>query len=269
MRNIAIITGASSGLGEAFVKIIDKKEIKLNEIWLMGRNKEKLENIARKLRHKTRIFSLDLNNSTNLNTFRKVLDRQKNINIKILVNSAGFGVEGEFDKQDYVKVRNLIRVNVEALTSISYNALRYMSAGSRLINIASSAAFLPQPYFAVYAASKSYVLSLTRAIREEVRKREIYVSAVCPGPVDTRFFDTMKETEKKLEIFGKANALKVALHAYYHNMNNKGVIVYSLPMKVFNVGAKIIPHRIMLRAYSVMIDVVDKCKQAGKSARAH
>lgn len=267
MKNIAVITGASSGIGKAFCKIVDKKEVKIDEIWLIGRNKVSLEEVAQKLNHKTKVLSLDLSNSANLNLYRKVLEKQKDINITLLVNSAGFGIEGEFYKQSYVQIRNLIRVNIEALTSITYNTLKYMGPGSRIINIASSAAFLPQPYFAIYAASKSYVLSFTRAIREEVRKREIYVSAVCPGPVDTKFFDSMEETAKKLKFLGRDDAVKVALNAYYNNMQNKAVIVYGLPIKMFNLGAKLIPHEIMIRVYSVITDVVDKCKQTGKSSR--
>lgn len=265
MKNIALITGASSGIGEAFVRIIDKKEVFLDEIWLIGTSKDRLDKVAKRLKHDSRVIAMDLSDSRNLNTLRRMLyNKGEELNIRILINSAGFGIEGPFENYNYVEMKNLMRVNIEALTVITYNCLNYMSEGSRIINISSSASFLPQPYFAIYAASKSYVTSLTRAIREEVRKRNIYVTAVCPGPVKTRFFDKIQDMEKKLSIIGLTDPMKVALHGYYANLRNSSVATYGGRTNLFRVSTKLLPRDFIVRGYSLLTDVIDKCKKRSK-----
>lgn len=269
MKKIAIITGASSGIGKAFARIIDRKEVFLDEIWLIGKTKSKLEKIAKELDHDTRIIDLDLTSSINLNTIRKLIARQKNFEITVLVNSAGIGVDGCFEDANYINIRSLLRLNIEAFTSIAYNCMPHMNAGARIINMASAASYLPQPYFSVYAASKSYVLSFTRALREELKKKDIIVSAVCPGPVNTNFFDNLKGAEKNLEFIGKANPMRVAYNAYQENLKGRGVITYGLQMKAFRVLSKVVPHSVLLPTYTGLINAINKCKKTGRESKVN
>ena len=119
--------------------------------------------------------------------------------IRMLVNAAGFGKSGNAEdirRKEAGCQSRMIDLNCRALTEMTFVCLPYMSAGSRILNIASAAAFCPQPGFAVYAATKAYVLSFSRALGEEVKNRRIYVTAVCPGPVDTEFFRNSGQTGK-------------------------------------------------------------------------
>ena len=129
-----------------------------------------------------------------------------------------------------------------------------MKQGGRIIQLASSAAFLPQPKFSVYAATKSYVLSFSRALNEELRKHKIYVTAVCPGPVDTEFFDRAEKGADTLFIkkLVMARPEKVVAKALLDARNKKEISVYGLLMQLFYVMSKILPHKLMLIVMRVM-----------------
>lgn len=254
MKNIAIVTGASSGIGLELARIIDKKEAVIDEIWLLGKNESRLKKLSNRLIHKTKIIKLDLANPKNIAIFKKIINNE-DIDIKILVNSAGFGIDGEFENNDYRKIKEMLRLNIEALTLITYNCLPYMSYGARIINMASAAAYMPQPYFALYAASKSYVLSFSRAIREELRDRKIDVLAVTPGPVKTRFFNKLENADEKLSFIKKESALEVALTAYKDSLNGKSISVYGSFMKLFMIMTKILPIELLIRGYVKFTDV--------------
>lgn len=263
MKRIAVITGASSGIGRDFARIIDKKEAVIDEIWLLGRDENRLRELMKHLKHPCKVFPLDLTIPNNLSTLSRIFYKS-DIDIKILVNAAGFGIDGEFSKQKYSKIKALLKLNIEALTILTYDAIKYMKNGARIINIASSAGFLPQPYFGIYAASKSYVLSFSRALREELRTLDIAVTAVCPGPVDTRFFNNFNDIGVKIGMINRARSIDVALYGYKDNLRNKSVSVYGNQIKIFRVLCKIIPHDLILKIYTRIIDVNAKCIQRSK-----
>jgi uncharacterized protein len=183
---IAIVTGASSGLGEEFVKQISKYS-KIDEIWVIARRKEKLENLKKILNKRIKVVALDLILQDNIEKLKWLLSNDKP-NIKLLVNCAGYGIRKSFIDGTYEEELGMLDINCKSLTAITYICIPYMHKNSRIIQIASAAAFLPQPDFAIYSASKAYVLSFSRALNKELRCRKIYVTAVCPGPVDTEFF---------------------------------------------------------------------------------
>lgn len=185
---IAVITGASSGIGREFAVQIARKYGKLDEIWLVARRKDLMQELEKHLRVPVRIFAMDLADDTDLHQFKEYLE-EYNPDIKLLVNCAGFGKIGRIDSQDVIEQGNMIDVNCRALTIFTGLCLPYISTHSRIINIASAAAFSPQPNFAVYAATKAYVLSYSRALNVELKDRQITVTCVCPGPVDTEFFN--------------------------------------------------------------------------------
>ena len=155
------------------------------------------------MKHDAQIFTLDITNSGKLDDLEEALSRQNAV-VRILINCAGYGIMGELDQQDRDTVLGMIRLNCQALTEMTQRMLPYMRRGSRILQMASGAAFLPQPDFAVYAATKAYVLSFSRALREELKSSGIYVTAVCPGPVDTPFFDIAAANGSTLEI-GRAH----------------------------------------------------------------
>lgn len=166
----------------------------------------------------------------------------------MLVNCAGYGIMGDFSASNISEELGMIDVNCRALTQMTYLCIPYMKKNSRIIQLASSAAFLPQPNFAVYAATKSYAYSFSRALNQELRSKKIYVTAVCPGPVDTPFFDIAEKTGstlavKKLTLVRADQVVKKAIADSYHKREKS---VYSAWIKSFDIAAKIIPHRAIL-----------------------
>ena len=155
---------------------------------------------------------------------------------------------GRFTEMERQERLGMVDVNCRALTDMTCACIPYMKKNSRLIMMASSAAFLPQPGFAVYAATKSYVLSLSRALREELREKGIYVTAVCPGPVRTEFFDRAEKyaatlAVKKFSCVGPEDVVRAALTA---SARNRAMSVYSPLMKGFRLLAKTLPHSLLL-----------------------
>lgn len=245
---IAIVTGASSGLGNEFVKQIAKKYKVIDEIWIVARRKEKLIQLENEIPTRVRIFPIDLSVDSDIRILADQLLKQKP-DVKLLINCAGYGKTGDFELGSYEEEIGMITTNCKALTAVTYLVLPYMKARSRILNIASAAAFLPQPQFAVYAASKSFVFSFTRALRYEVASRKIYVTAVCPGPVETDFFqiadpDGQTSWYKKFFLVKPAKVVKKALH---DSSLNDEISIYGLPMKIIYFLTKVIPHRFLLK----------------------
>lgn len=187
---IAVFTGASSGMGREFVRRIDAAE-EFDEVWLIARRKERLEEVARGLRAKARILPLDLADRSSLAQYKELLEAEKP-EVSVLVNAAGFGLFGKFTEMDLERQLDMIEINDRVLVSMTYNTLPYMPAGSVIYQLGSLSSFQPVPYINVYGATKAFVLSFSRALNCEMKHegRDIRVMAVCPGWVKTEFFDT-------------------------------------------------------------------------------
>ena len=193
--NIAVITGATSGLGREFCRLSAKHYPKLDEIWCIGRRVSGLPDLSPS-GPKLRFFLLDLSKERDLELFRKSLEEQKKLHIKLLINGAGTGKYGAFETTELFALTDTVRINCEALTALTRICLPHMKPKSRIIQMCSGAAFFPQPDFAVYAASKAYVLAFSRALALELKERGISVTAVCPGPVDTPFLSRSRKGVK-------------------------------------------------------------------------
>ena len=222
MRDIALVTGASSGIGKEFVRQIAKKYKGLDEIWVIARRKDKLRELKKEIIG-TRVRILPL--------------------VRILVNASGFGISGSFEHQTEEDAAGMIRLNCEALTRVTYLVLPYVSRGSFIYQMASSAGFAPQPDFTVYAATKAYAKSFSIALRQELSGQEVKVIAVCPGPVKTEFFDRAYEQEemKFYKKFAMADPKRVVSKAIRDARKNKAVSVYGFTMKTTRIICKILP----------------------------
>lgn len=246
--NIIIITGASSGMGMEFALQLDNVfETSIDEIWLIARRKEQMLEVASSMEHTTRVLDMDVTKKDDMKRLKKLLAKEKPV-IRMLVNCAGYGVMGDFSKLNMQEELGMIDVNCKALTQMTYLCIPFMHRNSRIIQLASSAAFMPQPGFAVYAASKAYVNSLSRALSEELRKKKIYVTSVCPGPVDTPFFSIAEKDGKILAIkkMTMAKAEKVVEKAIKDSFHKRTVSVYGGYIKAFGILAKIVPHQVIL-----------------------
>lgn len=251
---VAIVTGASTGMGREFVKQIWKENSRIEEIWVIARSKGKLMTLQAELGfHGIKVLSLDLTKEEDIAEYRKRLEAEKP-EVCILVNSAGYGKMGTFEEVGYEHNRGMIKTNCQSLVDVTYLTLPYMKRGCQIINLASSAAFLPQPEFAIYAASKSFVLSFSRALRLELKERGITVTAVCPGPVKTEFFQVAEadggKKPKPYKMLFRSNAKKVVKKARKDAAKGKEMSVYGLWMKLFSILCKVVPHRWILALIS-------------------
>ena len=182
---IAVITGASSGIGREFVYSVDKRFV-YDEIWVIARRAERLEELKEKCRNTLRPLAMDLASEEDLKAYQALLEREKP-EIALLINAAGCGVFGPFAEKDLDALLHSAKLNSLSLTAMCHMSLPYMKSGSSIVNMGSNSSWQPVPYQAVYGASKSYVLSLSRAIGRELKGRGIHVMCVCPGWIRTEF----------------------------------------------------------------------------------
>jgi hypothetical protein len=230
---IAVITGASSGIGEEFVKQISRYS-NIDEIWVIARRKTRLEMLSNNIQKNIKVIPMDLCVQDNIDKL-KILMAQEMPDIKMLVNCAGYGIRKNFMDGTYEEEIGMIDTNCKSMTVVTYICIPYMNSNSRIIQIASSAAFLPQAGFAIYSASKAYVLSFSRALNKELRNKNIYVTAVCPGPVDTEFF-VISDAGGKMPGYKKlflAKTDKVVKKALQDSHNKKSISIYGIYIKIF------------------------------------
>lgn len=250
---IVIITGATSGMGKEFAFQLDRNLKTIDEFWLIGRDLDKLEKVRGKMKNKCQLFVCDFNERTALKKVMQELHQDK-CEIKMLVNCAGYGMIGKFEDISYNDNMGMIDVNCRALTSLTYDCIPFMAENSRIINVASSGAFAPQPYFSVYCATKSYVLSFSRALNAELKDRDVTVTSVCPGPVDTKFYDTAELYGGRLAIkkYVMAKPDRVVKKAIKDSILRKEISVYGTVMSYYRILAKFVPHKLIIEIVRLM-----------------
>lgn len=183
---IAIVTGASSGLGKEFVRRIGASE-QLDEIWVAARREEALRQLSALVSIPVTVFPLDLTKHKERLKLKEALE-EKQPEIRWLVGAAGIGKMGSYEQIREADCREMIRLNCEAQVELAQMALPYMTAGANILEVCSSSAFQPLPGLNVYAASKAFLLHYSRALRWELFSREINVTALCPYWIrDTEF----------------------------------------------------------------------------------
>lgn len=245
---IGIITGASSGMGKEFVKLTMSEHLKLDEIWVIARRRDRLEAWQKHYTDQAfRVLALDLQKKEDLESLREELYKEKP-EIALMIHCAGFGIMGRIDEIPVEEQLEMIDVNCRSMVELTTIFLPYMEMGGRMIYVASSAAFLPQPGFAVYSATKAFVLSFVRSLRVECRDKNYDITVVCPGAVKTEFFKRAAE-KKHLPAYKKmvmADPKKVVRKAWKDNLAGKEISVYGKPMKLFHTASKVLPHKVFL-----------------------
>lgn len=187
MKNVALITGASRGIGEALAHLHAERG---GDLVLVARSEEQLNSLAIELQArykvKTLVIAADLSQAKSA---EKIYNQTQNIQISYLINNAGFGIYHDFASQDADEIEAMIALNIAALTRLTrlYVSQMKKQGGGKVLNISSVASFLPGPFMAVYYASKAYVTSFSLALAKELDKSSISVTALCPGAVDTDF----------------------------------------------------------------------------------
>lgn len=252
LKKVVIITGASSGIGREFaLQYAKEKRNEIDEIWLIARRKEELQKVAEKCSVHCVVLEGDLQKKTVRSQFKKLLESEKP-KVQLLFNGAGYGKIGKVVENKPEDVEGMTMLNVVALSDITRMVLPYMERNGSIVNMASSAAFLPQPDFGIYAATKSYVLSFSRALRRECIKDQIWVTAVCPGPVKTEFFQVAQEGKPSpwYKKFFYVDCTKMVRYTIRDVNNRKELSIYSLPMKMLYVISKLLPHSFLMKIIS-------------------
>ena len=237
MKRIAVITGASSGLGEEFTRQVCAKYT-YDEIWIIARREDKLKALAEEL-NKTKNFQvirpvvMDVAGKEGVNRLKTFIEKEDSelhkiesgIEIGLLINNAGFGTYGPFAETSINRQMDMIELNCTTVTGVCGIALPYLKKDSVIINTASLAAFLPLGNFAVYAATKAYVLSFSVALAAELRDKGIKVCALCPGSVSTEFANVASNGARK-EVKGGFPPQKVVAQCLKRAFKGKKVALY-------------------------------------------
>ena len=185
--SIAIVTGASSGMGRDFARALDRT-YSFDEIWLIARRRERLEELGKELKTKSVPVPLDLSDRNSVSLVESML-KERNVKVGALVNASGYGVFKAFEESRREEMEGIVDLNDRALVAMTSAVLPFMEKDSFIINLGSNSSHQPVPYIATYAASKAFVLSFSLALGVELRKRGIHVLCVCPGWIKTEFFD--------------------------------------------------------------------------------
>lgn len=243
MRTIAVVTGASSGLGWEFARLIDA-QVKVDELWLVARRKDRLEALAKLIKNcEPRVVEADLSMLHGVEKLA-MLWSEPDIRVRLLINNAGYGLYGPFESVDLEPQLSMIDLNVRALTALCGRAKPYLAEGSTVINIASLAAFSPLGNFAVYAATKAFVMNFSLALAAEWEAQKIHVCTVAPGPVATEFAFVASNGARREVLHGKS-AAAVAARALRDALNRRWFSILGwdwqfLPLMLRFVGRRLV-----------------------------
>lgn len=261
MKKIAVITGASSGLGKDF-SLLSPSYFDIDELYIVARREEKLEEVAKKVNLlypalKVFITPLPLSSSTLIANFTYLVNsyfsapnktlplinkvsftlpppspkEKEDFTLTLLINNAGRGIYGTFCQANTEETIDMLDLNCQVPTALCSFFLPYMKENATIINIASLAAYSPLANFATYAASKSYILHFTLALKAELKKRKITVLAVCPGPTKTEFSLVASKGLRK-EVKNGVESVKVARHALLCAKKKKAVSILCFKWKM-------------------------------------
>lgn len=244
----ALVTGASAGIGASFaVKLADLG----CDLILTARRRERLESLASEITSnhgvKATVLACDLSDPAAAGSLCQEIDGF-GIPVDILINNAGFGYKGILAEANPDTIHDMVQVNVAALTMLMQHFLPGMIRRGHggIVNVASMAAIRPVPTLAVYAATKAYVLSLSEAVWQEVRGTGVHVSALCPGPVETEFFEVSGYKLKGLERFRVQTPDVVVEAGIRALIKNQPFAPTGLPLKILSVVQKIVPRKLGL-----------------------
>ena len=247
---IAVISGASSGLGIEFLRAAVTLCPEIVTYWLIARREDRLEALKPQFPGKNlRPIALDLTDSAALKQFNALLEREKP-EISLLINNAGFGKLCNFATSDVESQTAMIDLNCRALTAVTRYSLPYMKTGGLILNISSIASFAPTPRMAVYCSTKAYVQSFSRALREELKLKKINVLAVCPGPMITEFWqvaDRPAHKSRTLDILPHQSPAKMATCALKAGLKGKSACTMGGFYKFYRFLAHILPKSLLMK----------------------
>jgi uncharacterized protein len=251
-----VITGASKGIGRAIAEELAKDG---KNLILLARSEDLLREIAEDYQKKYNItahfLALDLLKPESMD---RLIDFINNHHYQIegLINNAGFGLFGRFDKLEFGIIQKMMSLNQMVIVRYSYGMIPLRNKHKKfyIMNIASTASFQPVPYFSIYAATKAFVLSFSRALKEELRKQNISVSCLCPGPTDTEFFNKAEANQGILNSdIIKMSPVTVARKGVKGMFNSEGIIIPGFHNKLNYFGSKLLPIRWIIKIVELIL----------------
>ena len=246
--NIAIVTGASSGMGREFVKQLSAY-VTVDEIWAIARRENALEDLKAEVSVPVRPIPLDLLKEESFREMEQRLAAEKP-NIKLLVNAAGFGKFGAYHKVSVTDDCRMIDLNCKALLLMTRLCVPYMAPGSHILQLDSLSAFQPVPYITTYGATKAFVLSYSRAMNRELKHKGIRCMTMNPAWVKTEFFSHAFQTNDDNEVqyfnyvYDADECVATGLKDLYNS--KKDCSIHGLPVKLQVLGVKLLPHRFVM-----------------------
>ncbi len=257
MKNTALITGASNGIGLELARIHASKG---GDLVLVARNKSKLDELKNELEKEFKIVVYTIGKDLSaINSAREVYDEtnNQNIQIDILINNAGFGDFGLFAETDWNKESEMIHLNISTLTLFTKLYLQDMvkRRSGKIMNLASTAAFQPGPMMAVYFATKAYVLSFSEALSNEVSSKGVSVTALCPGPTTSGFQTAASMDNSKL--FNNKNlptSKEVAKYGYNAMIKGKTVAIHGIMNTILATSLRFVPRAVVLKISRMILD---------------
>ncbi len=250
MKNIAVITGATSGIGKEFARTL-KDHGTFDEVWILARHAEKAKELEAVLPCPVVPLSLDLSKRESYHVYQSRLEEEKP-NITLLINCSGFGKFEATMTMPLETGLNMMDLNCGAVMAMCHLSIPYMKASAKIINIASVAALQPIPYINVYGATKAFVLSFSRALGREVKKLGISVLAVCPFWTKTNFFDRAVN-DKKEPVVKKYVAMyepaDIVSRAWRDLRLGKDVSIYGFKARGQALLVKLLPHKLVMTVW--------------------
>lgn len=246
---VAIVTGASSGMGREFVRQLHTY-IQPDEIWAIARRESALKALSAETAIPVRPIVLDLGKEASFAELAAILAREQP-QISLLVNAAGFGKFGDLETIPMEDDLNMIDLNCKALVAMTRLCLPYMHRGAHILQLGSLSAFQPVPYITTYGATKAFVLSYTRACNAELKSRGIRMMAMNPAWVKTEFFNHAFQTNQRVQYFNYVYEAKDVVATGLKDLykSKKDISIHGLPVKLQVLGVKLLPHKIVMKVW--------------------
>lgn len=245
LKTIAIVTGATGGIGEAFVSELEKENV--DEVWMIGRNEKRLIEIKEQYGEKIVPVCMDLTNSQELAAIQTLLAKKK-VCILYLVNNAGMAQMMPSKDFSDAQIEKTIKLNCNVPVLLINYCIPFMKKGSKIINLSSASAFQPVPYINLYAATKAFGRSYSRALNVELKPFGITVTAVCPSWVDTKML-TKELNGKKIKFHGIVRPQEVAKKAVKDAKKGKDMSICSLYVKCQHFNVKFMPQKLTMKIW--------------------
>lgn len=245
MEKIAILTGATGGLGKAFLVELLKEDI--DKIWAVGRSKDRLDELCEKYGEKIYPIQCDLCDEAQVKKISNLLEEKKP-DVRFLINNAGMAKMGKITNFTDEEISKTIEINCKTPSLLCSYSIPYMSQGAKILNISSASSFQPNPYITIYSATKVYLRSYSRSINYELKEKGITCTAVCPGWIDTEMIKS-ESNGKKIKFPGLVSPERVVKKTMKDAKKGKDMSVCTLFVKYEHVCSKIFPQKMIMKIW--------------------